>query len=146
NNRTHSSADSLDLAIAAFDPRVHAHWVYPGFAKPNAVTSFNGMKSGDHVVFFGKTSGRVDCEIGSLCIFHEIDIEKQPRCFGDIFTLTWPKPWYFNTALAKPGDSGAWILRSRVGFVSWDGMVFACDGATAYACFADNIMNVVQSY
>jgi len=145
NNRTHGVPDSLDIALAEVKMGTSVNFIIPGFHSPKHVTSFNQMKTGDQITFFGKTSGKVDAVLGSLCIYHEIEIDKQPRCFGDIFTITYPTPWYINANLAKPGDSGSCILRSINHLTTWEGMLFACDGATGYACFAENIMNQIQS-
>ena len=96
------------------------------------------MQQGDQVTLVGQKSGKVDAEIDSLTIFHEIDIDKKPRCFGDIYSLCPPKPWYVNTKLVRHGDSGSWIVRKTLSMVGWDGVLVAADGAFAYACFAED--------
>jgi hypothetical protein len=140
NNRSHPLLSSLDLAIAEVDPGVAWSFMLPGLGRPSFVTPVLNMKTADKVVMFGKTSGRIDAELDSLCIYHEIDIDGQPRCFGDIFTMSHIHPWYINTDLIKSGDSGSWVLRSIDTATGWDGVAFAGDGAQAYACFAENVM------
>ena len=145
NARTHSRNDCLDVALAETDLSVYAQTSYPGVAKPQSITAFDVMTTGDHLTFFGKKGRRVDCEANSLCIFHELEIDGQRRCFGDIFTVIWRKPYYVNSMVAKPGDSGAWLLRLTGHIVTWDGLIVACDGATAYACFAENIIGAARA-
>lgn len=146
NSRSHSNPDSLDISLAELDQGVYPHISYSTFGKPNHVSQIYQMKTGDAVSLFGKKSGRVDAELGSLCIFHAVEIDNQERCFGDIFTITYPKPWYLNTDLVKEGDSGSWILSSDNGRSSWNGLLFAGDGATGYACFAENIMSELKKF
>jgi hypothetical protein len=140
-NRSHATPDALDMALAPVATGILPNLNFPSLPKPSLVTQVSTMTNGDQVVIFGARSGQVDAEISSLCIYHEIDVSGQKRCFGDIVSLTHRRPWYFNTKLVDHGDSGAWILSQLGGVTAWDGMVFAGDGATAYACFAENIFN-----
>ena len=145
NNETHPNQNSIDVALAEPHSSAQIQASYGEIAKPQALTPSRAMKSGARLLFVAKNHRRVDCEGGSYCIYHELNIQNQTRCFGDIFTVTWPTPWYFNTTIAKPGDSGSWVLRLAGRLVSWDGMIVACDGATAYACYADNILAGARS-
>lgn len=146
NSRTHPAPGALDMALARLRGGVVLSFILPGFGNPQHLTSFSKMKTGDAVTLFGKKSGRVDAILGSLCIYHEIEINGQPRCFGDIFTITYPRPWYLNTNLVNEGDSGAWIIRSAGGITCWDGMLLAGDGATGYCSFAENIMDAARRF
>jgi hypothetical protein len=143
NNRTHALPDALDLALTELRPGLQPEAGNPS-SGPQHLSSFNAMSSQDHVFLFGERSGRVDAELGSLCVYHEIEVDSQVRCFGDIFTVAPPRPWYLNRNLVKDGDSGSWIVRSLGGITSWDGMLFAGDGVTGYGCFAENIMTTAR--
>ena len=140
-NRSHTTPDALDMALVRVAAGILPNLDFPSLSKPSLVTQVSKMTTGDHVVIFGERSGQVDAEISSLCLYHEVDVSGYKRCFGDIFSLTHRRPYYFNTKLVDHGDSGAWILSQIGGVTAWDGMVFAGDGATAYACFAENIFN-----
>jgi hypothetical protein len=144
SSRSPTGVHNLDIALAELcdnvqpDPNVH------GIGKPAFVTPVLRMKQGDQVSLVGYKSGKVDAEIDSLTIFHEIDIDNKSRCFGNIYSLTPPRPWYVNTNLVKSGDSGSWILRQAKSMVGWDGVLVAGDGAHAYACFAEDAFDDVQ--
>jgi hypothetical protein len=110
------------------------------------------MNSRDSVTFFGHTSRRTSAELDALCLWQEIELpdpnnpgSRIAHCFGDIFSICHPRPWYVNTDLARPGDSGAWLVHDSGGIAAWDGMIIAGDGAHAYACFAENIMAYAQA-
>ena len=109
-------------------------------AAPNHMRPIASMSPGDAVKFAGKTSGKKDAEIGALCLWHEISVDNKPHCFSDLFEITKPKPFYLNSDLAKPGDSGAWIISLVNHVASWDGMLIGGDGAQAYCCFAENLL------
>lgn len=116
------------------------------------MTSISSMNPRDPVKFNGQTSHLTAGELDALCLWHEIDLPDPANpgahtshCFGDIFSLCTPRPWYVNTALARPGDSGAWVVCDSRGVLGWDGMIMAGDGAHAYACFAENIMAYAQA-
>lgn len=141
NRFTHHPPPALDLAIARIHAPQPVNYYIPGIGQPTAVTTIRAMASNQPVSLYGRKSKLVQAELGSLCVYHEVTIAGAAHCFGDLFTLTPPKPWYVNTALVKGGDSGAWIIRSTGGLVGWDGMLIAGDGATGYACFAENIMD-----
>jgi hypothetical protein len=46
--------------------------------------------------------------------------------------------------LAKPGDSGAWIVNTSGGITGWDGLLIGGDGTNAYCSYAENIMNTLD--
>ena len=137
-------SDMLDIALASLDPGVQDQGTLPGFGNPRHVTPVHRMCAQDPVRLFGKASCRVDAEVASLCLFHEIEIDGAPRQFSDIFAIQSCEPWHLKTQLVKPGDSGAWIVRSLGAITSWDGVLFAGDGATGYACFAENVMTAIS--
>jgi hypothetical protein len=142
--RSPGSAHHLDIALVEISQNIQPDPNVQGVGKPAFITPVLRMKQGDQVRLVGQKSGKVDAEIDSLTIFHEIDIENQPRCFGNIYSLTPPRPWYVNTKLVKSGDSGSWILRQANSMVGWDGVLVAGDGAHAYACFAEDAFDDVS--
>jgi hypothetical protein len=146
SSRSFSAANNLDIAVAETCQNIQPDPIVKGIGRPTFVTPVLRMQQGDQVSLVGQKSGKVDAEIDSLTIFHEIDIDNQPRCFGNIFSLSPPRPWYVNTKLVKSGDSGSWILRRTNSMVGWDGVLVAGDGAHAYACFAEDAFDdVVQN-
>jgi hypothetical protein len=141
-----NNAGTVDLAIAGLDDiNVTPRKEIPRIGQVSVISSKSKMSQGDKVVFYGKTSGLVEAELGSLGIWHEILIDNQPHCFSYIFELTHRRPYYINTDLARGGDSGSWILNITNNIVSWDGMLIAGDGAQAYGCFAEDIKAKCES-
>jgi hypothetical protein len=135
------SAPTLDLAVAELDSSLSLNPEIPKVGPVDHVNSISNISQGDYVVFVGKTSGLVEAELGSLCIWHEIEIDNQPYCFSDLFEMTHRRPFYLNTNLAEGGDSGAWVVNITNNIVGWDGMLIGGDGAQAYGCFSENIMD-----
>jgi len=111
------------------------------FPKIDAVKAIKLMSQRDPVWFTGAVSGRVKGQINSLSIWQEIEIGSQFHCFGNLFVVEPPKPWYLNTNLAQPGDSGAWILSTDGFAIDWNGMLIGGDGAFVYCSFAEKIVD-----
>jgi hypothetical protein len=146
SERSNPGGNNLDVAVAKIHHNIQPDSNVKGIGKPAFITPVLRMKQGDQVSMVGQKSGRVDAEMDSLTIFHEIDIDNQPRCFRYIYSLCPPRPWYVNTKLVNSGDSGSWILRQPNSMVGWDGILVAGDGAHAYACFAEDAFDdVTQS-
>lgn len=144
NNRGNPNATCLDLALVKLDP--NAAVAAPSIALH--MTPISVMTTGDPVVFEGLKSGRVYAEIKDYNLWREITIAGQKHCFGDLFTIVPRHRVYLNTALAKKGDSGSWIMFDGPSSAtrSWDGMLIAGDGAEAYCCFSENIMNECDNH
>lgn len=104
------------------------------------------MNENDLVFFHGASSGRVNAQMGSYCLWRAYSAYGEMRCFGDLFEMTHPKPYYFNSNLVKGGDSGSWVFRLDNGSLIWYGMLIASDGATAYGCFAHSLVEELQSH
>jgi hypothetical protein len=143
SGRSPATVHNLDIAVAEIHNNIQPDPNIQGIGKPTFITPVLRMRQGDQVGLVGQKSGKVDAEIDDLTIFHEIEIDNQPRCFGNIYSLSPPKPWYVNTKLVKSGDSGSWILRRTNSLVGWDGVLVAGDGAHAYACFAEDAFDDV---
>jgi hypothetical protein len=143
NNQSSPEA-SVDATAAEVDKAVSIpSSVYPVV---NAVRPINTIWQGDNVWFTGARSGQVKAQIGGLCLWYEIEMSPgHLRCFGNIFEVKPPKPWYLNTNLARPGDSGAWILGPDSTFIDWNGMLIGGDGATVYCTFAEKIMDAFRT-
>jgi len=138
------SPNTLDLSASAVATAVSVSNHFPVLGKPVLISPINSIMKADPVMIYGERSGRIDAEIAMYSIYDEIDVGGT-RCFSDIFTLTYPRPYYLNADIIKAGDSGGWVLADRQGITAWDGMVFASDGATAYACYAENIINELRT-
>ena len=78
-------------------------------------------------------------------MWKEIKIQGVPVCFGDLFVLDHPTHQYITTSVAKPGDSGAWVINTSGGVVAWDGMLIGGDGVRAYCSYSENIMNTLTN-
>jgi hypothetical protein len=136
-------ATKLDLSVAGIDDDVDIS----AFSIPavNHIRSISDIMPDDTVVFYGKVSNRVEAQIKHVCIWYEIEINGELHCFGDIFEIELPRPWLLNLDLCKRGDSGAWVISRSGEVLSWDGMLFAGDGANGYCCFAEHIMEVCST-
>ncbi len=144
NNRSMSSAGRVDLACVEMDNQIVPQ-ANPRVGVVNDIDLVDVMCPRTPVVFAGKSTKYREAEIGALCIWHEIDVFGQPHCFGDVFEITHRKPYYVNTSLARPGDSGAWTVSVVGSCVSWNGMLIGGDGAQAYCSFAENVLESVRS-
>lgn len=130
---------TVDFALARLEERVSIRPFREVSEVPLSVNQ--NMVQGEEVHFVAARSGLVRAEIGSLCLNYEITIRGSPRWFRDLFELKHIHPYYFNLRLAKPGDSGAWIVSTLRPSPAWDGMLIGGDGAQAYCCFADNLLS-----
>jgi hypothetical protein len=144
NLRTHGTADALDAALVDMANSDFGSFI-PDYSAVDHIAAFEEMHTATPVVLFGWKSGRVEAELAHHNLWHEVLIDGIRRCFGDIFSITPRRPWYLNAPLVKGGDSGSWIVHTMDGVTVWDGMLFAGDGATGYACYAENVMTWVQS-
>lgn len=139
NNRGNANAIRVDLALVKLDPNA----AVPAPSVGLHLTPISAMTTGDPIVFDGFKSKRVQAEIKDLNLWREVKIAGKEHCFGDLFTITPRHRVYINTALAKDGDSGSWIMYDGPHSVmrSWEGMLVAGDGAEVYCCFAENILD-----
>jgi len=99
----------------------------------------------NQVFFYGKESGAVEAEVQHATIWDTVEIHGVPHCFGELFTLTPPKPYYLNQDLCRDGDSGSWIVADEEGTQWWYGMLIAGDGVEAYGCFAEYIVDACRA-
>ncbi len=141
NNRSTFTNNQLDLALASIDLAKASPLPQVGY--PSAVLLINQMSTGHKVRFYGQTSKSVMAKVDDLNIWRVVTIDGQEHCFGDIFSIVGRNRAYFNQALAKPGDSGSWVISDGSQPPAWAGMVIADDGLKAYCCFAEHIMDRV---
>lgn len=139
NSRSSFTRNNLDLATASLDPNIVTPM--PSLGYPSSVLSISQMSTGQEVRFDGQVSGSVDAKIDDLNLWRTILIDKRPHCFGDIFSIVPRKSPYFNFSLAKPGDSGSWVIHDNQLSQGWAGIVIADDGLKAYCCFAEHVVN-----
>jgi len=131
-----SSERSVDFALIELLPSV----AYESNAA-DTIAQVTTTAQGASVIFTGRSTEKGAAETGPLCLWDEIDVKGTVHCFGDIFVLEKPRPWYVNTDLVKEGDSGAWVIRhSATGASAWWGMIIAGNGSRAYASFAENML------
>ncbi len=138
NNRGLPNAPAVDLALAA---------MYSGFPEDprggvDRMVPTVEMTQGDRVIFHGSRSKHAEARIAEVNLWREISVNDKPHCFGDLFVIEPRQRVYVNLDLAKPGDSGAWIMgENEQGARSWYGMLIAGEGARVYCSFAENIMD-----
>ncbi|QDT28406.1 hypothetical protein Enr10x_37480 [Gimesia panareensis] len=145
NSRSMSSGSNVDLACAEIDDG-YVSAVHPRTGPITDINDIADIIQGMPVSFIGKTTGYQDAQVGAVCIWYEIEFNNVPHCFSDIFEITHPKPYYLNTNLARPGDSGAWVVSNENLCTSWNGVLIGGDGAQAYACYAENVMHELKEY
>ena len=139
NRVVSAGAVDVDLALAELDTAVPISNAIRLLGPVDRWSPIADITPYQPIVFVGKESDRIEGEVGPLSVWYEIEVDGRLCCFGDLFVITPPRPWYLNMNLAKPGDSGAWICYDLDGVVGWDGMLIGSDGDHAYCCFAENI-------
>jgi hypothetical protein len=144
NSRSSFVKNRLDLSVASVDLKIAQPLPLPGY--PSGVLMINQMCTGQNVIFDGHISGPVNAKIDDLNLWRTVLIDKNPHCFGDIFSIVPRKSPYLNLALAKPGDSGSWVVLDNTRLPAWAGMVVANDGLKAYCCFAEHIVDRVSQH
>jgi hypothetical protein len=145
NNRLQLNAPVIDLALVEVDGGTHVNVSVSNAGRVSSVSRIASLGQDDPVTFFGYQSSQVNAIIAEANIWKEIKIQGVPTCFGDLFVLDHPTHQYITTNVAKPGDSGAWIINTSGGIVSWDGMLVGGDGVRAYCCYSENIMNTLTN-
>jgi hypothetical protein len=144
NSRSSFAANHLDLSVAKVDLTAAQPQPLPGY--PSSILMIDQMETNDRVVFEGQESKSVDAKIDDLNLWRTILIEGHPYCFGDLFSIVPRKKPYLNLGLAKPGDSGSWVIYDDPTSPAWAGMVIAADGLKAYCCFAEHIVDRVSNH
>ena len=145
NSRADPNAPTIDAACAVIDGNTAPNLAFPGAGKITQWTPIASMGQGDPTSFYGNISGHVHAKIKEATIWKEIKLNGTPYCFKDIFALEDTVFQYVAAALAKKGDSGAWVVNATAGVVSWDGMLVGGDGQNAYCCYAANIMSALAT-
>ena len=144
NPRKGGPSGKLDVAVTDLDEAPASKIGQTLGEAPYAWRSGKDMLLHDPVSFVGKVIGKQDARISHLCIWYEVRIDGHLRCFEDVFEISHRKHLYVNTPIARPGDSGAWIVASCENLLLWDGLLFAGDGAHGFCCFADNIVEFAE--
>lgn len=144
NENTNPELRSIDLAIAELNTSIDSVQKLGNIANVNSVCPINGIRKNDLVTFNGKVSGITKAKIGALTLWDQVYFPEGLRCFGRIFELKPISRQYIRQDLAKPGDSGSWIVSDLGNLTMWYGMLISCDGGQAYACFADYILENCQ--
>lgn len=143
NSRTDPNAPTIDVAIAEIDGPtlpITPNLIFPNAGKITQWTPIANIGQGDPTSFCGYASGTVNAKVKEATIWKELTLNGTPYCFKDLFVLEDIVFRYVTSALAKHGDSGAWVVNSTSSVVSWDGMLIGGDGVNAYCCYAENIM------
>lgn len=143
NRAIQPDAPVIDLALVTVDAGTATLLTIPDIGRVAADSAIANMDQNDPVWFFGQKSQGVQAKTAELNIWKELKINCTPTCFSDLFVIDHPSYPYIGTNLARPGDSGAWIVTQSMGTVTWDGMLIGGDGLRAYCCFAENIMKTL---
>jgi hypothetical protein len=144
NNRSTFTNNQLDVALASIDQSRASALPQAGY--PAAVLLISQMSTGQKVKFYGQKSKAVSAKIDDVNIWRTICIDGQDHCFGDIFSIVSRNTAYLNRALARPGDSGSWVISDGSQPPAWAGMVIADDGLKAYCCFSEHIIDRLSSH
>ncbi|NWL03629.1 hypothetical protein DM790_22650 [Flavobacterium collinsii] len=135
----------VDIALAEIDVRIDQIENIHKLECPTYISSISELSPYTKVSFIGKSSGRVEARLGPLTIWHKINSNEGSRCFGRIFQLFPLHNQYTVEPLAKPGDSGAWILIDDGLNRKWCGVVIAAENGIAYGCFAETAIDNVKA-
>jgi hypothetical protein len=138
NNRSAPNAVSVDIALCTLDTSAAMPGapVNGGLARWSTIAD---MTPGDPIRFAGaRTNGTA--QIADATLWRDIDVDGQSRCYGDIFVIEPRHTVYLNTRLAKPGDSGAWIIYDgNDPLRAFDGTLIGGSGARVYCSYAENV-------
>ncbi|HTQ39694.1 MAG TPA: hypothetical protein VMJ32_11745 [Pirellulales bacterium] len=145
NPVAYPNAESLDVSITKLDEGIETLRGTGEVSSVQRVKPIREMQPYDQVHFRGQASGYVNGQLGGVVIWYQIEFNDGPRCFGRIFEIKSTPPRYIFHELARPGDSGAWIFSMLGEATEWNGMLIGCDGANAYACFAETILGECNS-
>jgi hypothetical protein len=96
------------------------------------------------VTLTGATSGTLSAKVKECNIWKELAFQGNSYCFGDLLVIEDVTYHYIASQFTKPGDSGAWLVNTAAGHVSWDAMLIAGDGANAYCSYSENIMAMID--
>lgn len=140
NRRIQPGAPEVDFGLVEIDSSVALDAHHPSAGKITRVADLGDLGQDDFVEFHGFKSGAVQARIKECNIWKEIDINNMPVCFSDLFVIEDRSYNYVNSALAQAGDSGAWIVHSSDGLVSWDGMLIGGSGQDVYVCYAEHVL------
>jgi hypothetical protein len=145
NPRSSAHATHLDAAVAKIDggmDDLRALGEIPTIARLRLIDE---MQQNDDVWFVGKVSRRVDAQLEGVVMWFEIEYEDGPRCFGGGFSLKPKAPRYVYQRIAKPGDSGSWVVAQQGDSICWAGMLIGADDSHAYGCFAETILSACKA-
>jgi hypothetical protein len=140
------TAARLDLAVAEL--HANASELVPEKCA-DGVRDPAKMNPYQPVIFCAKESGRVEAQLTGVTIWHELLFEDSsgayfPYCFGTLFEMS--DRFGGNGALARPGDSGAWVIDEVGGMRLWNGMLIARLGSRAYGCYAKFILDACNAH
>lgn len=145
NTRSMPAAATTDWALFEVDASVSTRSHGSRHGRVAVIESARTIGQYMDVEFEGATTGVRKCQTGCLCVWHEVDVDGTPHCFGDLIELKWRASRLLNPTLAKGGDSGAWLIAPLQGpGAAWCGVLIAGDGAQAYCAFAENVLDQVR--
>jgi hypothetical protein len=145
NNRIQPGSPSVDFGLVQLDPNVSFDATQPTFGKVTRTSAISDIGQGDIVNFHGFESQKVTAEVHECNIWKQLNVNGTLVCFGDLLVLRDVQMNNTLTPLAQQGDSGAWIISTAAGDVSWDGVLIGGDGPNVYCSYAENIMNALGS-
>jgi hypothetical protein len=141
NSRFALKASDVDIALCTLDPNAVTlpAPLNAGIARWSPVAE---MSQGDPVAFCGARTHHGLAEIAGTTLWCEVDVDGQMLCYGDCFSIRPRHKVYINTPLAKPGDSGAWIVYDgNDPLRALDGTLIGGVGSDIYCSYAENIKN-----
>jgi len=145
NGRANPRACKVDVALIKCEVPLNELAENGIVTKVNSIRSISSMSRNDIVSFNGKTSGRIEARLGAVTLWDTVFFGNERRCFGELFEIKPLERQYIVEELAKPGDSGSWVISELDTLVEWNGMIVSADGSQAYACYAENILETLSS-
>ncbi len=142
--QTTTTSGNLDVGVADLVSSPVMHLSVPHAGKVATVTSIAQLGQSDPVILTGAVSGTLHGKIKECNIWKELTFNGSKYCFSDLLVIEDTTHHYVASAFTKDGDSGAWVVNTTGGHVSWDAMHIAGDGANSYCCYAENIMAAID--
>jgi hypothetical protein len=135
---------SVDVAVSDLAGGPSIRVPVPGSGKVTRRTAIAHIGQGDPVMLVGGKSGRLRGKVKECNIWKEFTFQGVQYCFGDLLVLEDVTFHYIASSFTKDGDSGAWVVSTGAGHVSWDAMHIAGDGANSYCSYSENIMAAID--
>lgn len=139
NAKIATKATDIDFALCTLDINA-VSLPSPINAGVTRWSKAEDMTPTDPVAFCGARTQHGVAQIADTTLWCEVEVDGEMRCYGDCFAIEPRHKVYINTALAKPGDSGAWIIYDgNDPLRAFDGTIIGGTGSRIYCSYAENV-------